>query len=92
MCSPDEGPRSTETSHLLIKSLELKCHAHIFYYLCYYIPIHGTRIYSIILLYIYIYYSIIYIIYIYINKTMRSNKSGEYMLVLVDATYLLLTN
>ena len=30
MCSPDEGPRRAETSHLLIKSLELKCHAHIF--------------------------------------------------------------
>ena len=24
-----------------IKSLELKCHAHIFYYLCYYTPTHG---------------------------------------------------
>ena len=30
MCSPDEGPKRTETSHLLIKSLELRCHAHIF--------------------------------------------------------------
>ena len=30
MCSPVEGPRRTETSHFLIKSLELKCHVHIF--------------------------------------------------------------
>ena len=30
MCSPVEGPRRTETSHVLIKSLELKCHVHIF--------------------------------------------------------------
>ena len=30
MCSPDEGPRRTEMSHLSIKSLELKCHVHIF--------------------------------------------------------------
>ena len=30
MCSHGEGPRRTETSHLLTKSLELKCHAHIF--------------------------------------------------------------
>ena len=29
MCSPVEGPRRTETSHFLIKSLELKCHVHI---------------------------------------------------------------
>ena len=32
MCSPVEGPRRTETSHVLIKSLELKCHVHIFFY------------------------------------------------------------
>ena len=30
MCSPVEGPRRTETSHFLIKSLELKCHVHVF--------------------------------------------------------------
>ena len=30
MCSPDEGPRRTETSHFFIKSLELKCHTYIF--------------------------------------------------------------
>ena len=30
MCSPGEGPRRTETSHMLIKSLESKLHAHIF--------------------------------------------------------------
>ena len=29
MCSPVEGHRRTETSHFLIKSLELKCHVHI---------------------------------------------------------------
>ena len=29
MCSPDEGPRRTETSLFFIKSLELKCHAYI---------------------------------------------------------------
>ena len=28
--SSQEGPRRTETSHVLIKSLELKCHIHIF--------------------------------------------------------------
>ena len=32
MCSNDEGPRRNETSHFLIKSFELKCHAYIFYY------------------------------------------------------------
>ena len=30
MCSPDEGPRRAETSHFLIKSLELKCQVYIF--------------------------------------------------------------
>ena len=30
MCSPVEGPGRTETSHFFIKSLELKCHVHIF--------------------------------------------------------------
>ena len=30
MCSPVEGPRRTETLHFFIKSLELKCHVHIF--------------------------------------------------------------
>ena len=29
MCSSVEGPRRTETSYFLVKSLELKCHAHI---------------------------------------------------------------
>ena len=37
MCSPVEGPRKTETSHVLIKSLELKCHVHFFDYLYIYI-------------------------------------------------------
>ena len=35
MCSHDEGPRTTETSHFLIKSFELMCHAHIFDYYAY---------------------------------------------------------
>ena len=35
--TPDEGPRRTETSHLLIKSLELMCHAVIFDYVYIYI-------------------------------------------------------
>ena len=30
MCSPGEGPRGTEASYFLIKSFELRCHAHIF--------------------------------------------------------------
>ena len=55
MCSPVEGPRRTETSHFFIKSLELKCHVHIFYYLCNYIPTHG---------YIFIRY---YAFYIYVG-------------------------
>ena len=49
MCFPDEGPRLTETSHFVIKSLELKCHAYIF---C---LTHGTHIYSLpFIIYIYI--------------------------------------
>ena len=39
--SPDEGPRRSETSHLLIKSFELRCHAYIFgLFICIYINIH----------------------------------------------------
>ena len=44
MCSPVEGPRRTETSHVLIKSLELKCHVHIFL-LYIYIYIYKYHIY-----------------------------------------------
>ena len=60
MCSPDEGPRRTETLHFIIKSLELKCHVYIFnYYLCYYIPTHGAHIDSFLcIIYIYNVYSL----------------------------------
>ena len=34
MCSPDEGSKRTEKSYLITKSMELKCHAYIFYHLC----------------------------------------------------------
>ena len=45
MCSPGEGPRRTETSHLLTKSLKLKCHAHIFLTICVIIFQHTGRIF-----------------------------------------------
>ena len=71
MCSPVEGPRRTETSHSFIKSLELKCHVHIFLPFAYmYMYIH---IYTHIYIYIYIH---IYIhIYIYIPKDLGSKPS-----------------
>ena len=66
MYSPVEGPRRTVTSHLLIKSLELMCHAHIFL-LRYYISAHGRifiRYYS---LHIYLAhaYSVVCILCVY---------------------------
>ena len=30
ICSPDEGSMTTETSHFIIKSLVIMCHAYIF--------------------------------------------------------------
>ena len=49
LITPDEGPRWTEASHFLIKSLELECHAHIlrlFIYTYIYVDTHiGVYIY-----------------------------------------------
>ena len=33
MCCPDEGPRRTETSHFLMKSLKLRCQVYVFIYI-----------------------------------------------------------
>ena len=55
-------------SHLLMKSLELKCHAYIILdYLCYYIPAHRMHIYFLLCI-IYIYISI-YTVCMYKNTS-----------------------
>ena len=67
MCAPDECRRRTETSHLLTKSLELRCHAHIFCTICVIIFQHtGCICIGCYAFYVYIYiYMHMYAIYVY---------------------------
>ena len=87
MCSPVEGPMRTETSHFLIKSLELKCHVHIFLLFvllcsntldaCLFVAMNFIYIYVYIymfvgcVVYIYIY------IYIYSGYCIGTRKAGD---------------
>ena len=52
-----DGPRRTETSHFLIKSLELKCHVHIFFTICVILFQNTGRIFIFYYIYIHIYSS-----------------------------------
>ena len=69
MCSPDEGPRRTETSYFLMKSLESKCHAHIFLlliYICAYVCIRICVMCMCMHVYVFVYVCVY--VYIYNNR------------------------
>ena len=70
MCSPVEGPRRTETLHILIKLLELKCHVHIF--LLYVLLYSNTRD-----TYLFVTMHFMYI-YVYILSVYNNNNNNGY--------------
>ena len=69
MCSPVEGLRRTETSHFLRKSLEFKCHVHIFLpFVLQYSNIREAYIFvAMHFIYIYVYVHVFYSFFIIVH-------------------------